>query len=394
MTTWSVVKDDIREKRWHRLVPRFLPRIALLACIAAVVVSLGMAMIPNGPQQPGEPPFSEQARAAALSDVLRLRAAGEQLGASAAAAGQPAVGATVTLLTSQGRALLGPGQTAMPTPPAPSAQSPAQSPAQPSAQPSDAGAGAAASPPALLPDSAAGLAAALAASGSQRIADAAAADGGMARLLAAVGTGQLLQASSLAAAAGATLPPHAGAAPLPSTETCPTATSSPSPGGGAAGGAVTLAAALEAALRTERRSIYGYQLALTRLGGDTAKAAAEQLGHHRTLAGGAEAWSRHHCYSPPLEEAGYTVGPSFLASPAAGLAAVETAALPVYGDLVALSEGETRQWAISALLGAARRASLWGAAPGPVPGLAVDAESFPTLPAPGPSASPSRSQAG
>jgi len=39
------------------------------------------------------------------------------------------------------------------------------------------------------------LAADLARSGRQRLADAAAVDGGMARLLAAVGTGQLLQSS-------------------------------------------------------------------------------------------------------------------------------------------------------------------------------------------------------
>ena len=55
-----------------------------------------------------------------------------------------------------------------------------------------------------------------------------------------------------------------------------------------------------------------------------------------------------HCSAVPPREAGYALGQSFLASPAAGLGDLEAAALPVYGDLVALSEGETRQWAIAA----------------------------------------------
>ncbi len=78
----------------------------------------------------------------------------------------------------------------------------------------------------------------------------------------------------------------------------------------------------------------------------------------------------------PPREAGYTLEQSFLASPAAGLGRLEAAALPVYGDLVALSDGETRQWAIAALVGAARRAVLWGADPGSLPGLAADPASF------------------
>ena len=127
--------------------------------------------------------------------------------------------------------------------------------------------------------------------------------------------------------------------------------------------------ALAAAVRTEAQTIYGYQVALTRLGGDAAKSAAEELARHDALLGGAESLSRLHCSAVPPREAGYTLGPSFLASPAAGLGGLEAAALPVYGDLVALSEGETRQWAIAALFGAAKRAVLWGADPGALPGL-------------------------
>ena len=223
MTTWSVVKDDTREKRRRELIPR----VALLACLALVVVSLGMALRPGSPPEPAEPPFSEQARSAALADTLRLRAAGEQLGRSTAGDEDAAVAGTVSLLTSQARALLVPGQSAPASLPAPRSSSAAASAAAvrclPTASPTVA-------PP---PATAAALATELAASASQRFADAAESDGGMARLLAAVGTAQLLQASSLAAAAGAPAPagpdPAAGVPEIDALSgACPGATGSPS----------------------------------------------------------------------------------------------------------------------------------------------------------------------
>ncbi|MGO4191869.1 ferritin-like domain-containing protein [Arthrobacter sp. YAF17] len=373
MTTWSVVKDDTRQKRRRGLIPR----IALLACLALVVVSLGMAFSPGIPKEPAEPPFSEQARSAALTETMRLRAAGEELGRSIASGGQPAVARTVSLLTSQARALLLPGQDSPESPPAEGAPSSAT----PSASPS--------SPP--LPATAAALATELAASASQRLADAAMADGGMARLLAAVGTAQLLQASSLAAAAGAPAP----AVPDPAAPSlfgaCPSAPASPSSAPASSGaaasagrdtGTATLPGALAAIVRTELETVYGYQVALTRLSGDAAASASQQLARHEALASGAEALSRMHCAAAPAREAGYTMAPAFLASPATGLGGLETSALTAYGDLVALSEGQTRQWAISGLVGAARRSALWGADTGAVPGLAADPETFPPLPAP------------
>jgi hypothetical protein len=390
MTTWSVVKDDTREKRWRDFFPRFPPRVALLACIALVVVSLGATVTPAQPQKPAEPPFSEQARAAALSEALRLSAAGEQLGQAAPGtapdAAQASVSRTVTLLTTQARALLAPaGNPPHASAPAVAAPLSSASPSSPSLP----------APP--LPSSTAGLVAELASSGGQRLADAAKADGGMARLLAAVGTGQLLQASSLAAAVGVPAPgvPAPAQGEVPPSEppaACPSeaAAASSSPAGGNALGA-TLGAALATAVRTEGAAVYGYQVALTRLGGEAAASASEQLARHEGLLSGAEALSRRHCAPVPPREAGYRLGQAFLASPAAGLAGLEAAALPVYGELVALSSGETRHWAISALLGTARQAAFWGADAGAVPGLAVDPASFPPLPpgTSGPSRAPS-----
>lgn len=402
MTTWSVVNDDTREKRWQDHLPRSLPRYALLVCLALVVVSLGVVLMPARPPVPAQPPFSEQARAAALAETARLREAGSQLGTAkqhgskdgsapstdgpSTGAGNPAIERTVTLLTTQAQALLAPGEnpadatgaaaagSGRETPPATSSATPAPSVSgQPGTGP----------PAAPLPSTAAGLVTALAKSGTQRLADAAVADGGMARLLAAVGAGQLLQASALAAGTGTAAPAADAASPQPSG-TCPSPSASPqsdaaqsSPGQFAA--ASSLGGALAAVVRTEAQTIYGYQVALPRLDGNAAKSAAEQLARHDTLLSGAESLSRLHCSAVPPREAGYTLGPSFLSSPAAGLGTLEAAALPAYGDLVALSEGETRQWAIAALLGAGKRAVLWGADPGALPGL--DPATQPSQPA-------------
>jgi hypothetical protein len=394
MTTWSVVKDDSGEKQRRNLIPR----IALLVCLALVVLSLGIALSPGSPEEPAEPPFSEQARSAALAETMRLRAAGEELAASASGDAKPAVAQTVSLLTSQARALLLPGQDdpASLLPPGPATPSAAPS----AGQSASASAGQSAAP---LPSSAAALATELADSAAQRLADAAVADGGMARLLASVGTAQLLQASSLAAAAGAPAPAVPDPAAPQLSGACPSAAASPSSSPDASGpssspdasapssspvdaSAASAGApgALAAAVRTELEAVYGYQVALTRLDGEAAARASEQLARHEALAAGAEALGRVHCAPVPPREAGYTMEQDFLASPAAGLGRLEASALPVYGDLVALSEGQTRQWAIAGLVGAARRSALWGAETGVLPGLAADPAGFPELPTPGP----------
>ncbi len=380
-------------------------------------------MTPARPPEPVQPPFSDRARASALAETVRLLDAGSHLGIAGKdrSAGVPAdaagsaLGRTVTLLTTQAQALLAPGEKSPATPgaaptesgqatptPATSPASLAPSAARPSATAPSTAAPSTAAPSAAapatasaapLPSTAAGLVTALAHSGRQRLADAAMADGGMARLLAAVGTAQLLQASALAAATGTTAP--AADVPAPQLSgTCPSgsagagegATASPAapassatpdgadgseaPGTSAATpSAATVGTALAAVARTEAQTIYGYQVALPRLDGDAAKSAAGQLAHHDALLRSAESLSELNCSAVPPREAGFTLSRSFLASPAAGLGNLEASALPVYGDLVALSGGDTRRWAIAALFDAGKRTVLWGADPGPLPGL-------------------------
>jgi hypothetical protein len=232
------------------------------------------------------------------------------------------------------------------------------------------------------------LAAALAASGSKRLKDAEKADGGMARLLAGAGTAQLLAAADLAAPAGTpgAVAPIAAAGPEASTSAGTSTPGTPDPGtpptscptaSPATPGAGT---ALAAVATAEQEAVYGYQAALTRLPPAEAAPASEFLDRHQDLAADAEAYSRLHCGAPLPQQPGYVLDAGFLAAPAAGLARLEAATLTAYGDVVALADGATRVWAVSALQSAAARTRHWGADPGPVPGLVLDEARLPLLP--------------
>ncbi|HKU04394.1 MAG TPA: DUF4439 domain-containing protein [Arthrobacter sp.] len=334
---------------------------AVLALAALVVLSLGFALIPAEKPAPAEPPFSERARAAALSSALEMRTAGLGL-AAAGAADSPAVGSVVTLLTIQARALMAP---ASGSPSAPTEASMPPAAASPSA---DAG-----------PQNTAELVQALAASGSTRLKDAETADGGMARLLAGTGTAQLLAAAQLASAAGVPVPQET-AGPGSDVQATPQAASScPSPSAPAA--TVPSPAALAAAVSAEQQAVYGYQAALPRLAPADAGPASDFLAAHKELAAAAVERLRLACGPDVPQQPGYVLDPAFLAAPAAALGKLEAATLAAYGDLVAAAQGQDRKWALAALQPAAARTLRWGADPGPVPGLTLDEGQLPALPA-------------
>jgi hypothetical protein len=357
------VNDDNQENR-----PRMRYfRYAVFSLTALLVLSLGFALIPPERPAPAEPPFSEKARAAALEETLRLRAAGQELAASGpgSVAGVPlddAADKVVTLLTLQARALLLP---ASPAAGGPAASRTPASPASATGSPS--------TPPSSgvsVSVTAAEFAAALAASGQQRLKDAKTADGGMARLLAGAGTAQLLAAERLGAPR-VTPPEEPVQDGQETAATCPAA---PPTAGVSAG------AALVAAREAELETVYGYQAALTRLPPEGAGPASEFLAQHQDLADEAEKYSLMHCGTPSPRSPGYVLSQEFLDAPAAGLARLETATLPPYGDIVALAGGEARAWALSALQAAARRAQHWEARPNPLPGLVLDESKLPELP--------------
>ena len=357
-------------------------RYAVLALAALVVLSLGFALIPAEEPAPAEPPFSEQARAAALGAALDLRAAGLGL-ESAGTADSNALDPVVTLLTIQARALVSPGSD--------SASGPANGSAQTSPP--------ASAPPAsaAAPQSTAELIQALANSGTARLKDAETADGGMARLLAGTGTAQLIAARRLAVAAGIPVPlgtagpgaevPGTAAAASPCASTTGPATSSPAASAPAARESTLATAppstrqALAAAISAEQQAVYGYQAALPRLAPAEAAPASDFLGVHKGLAAAAAERLRSACGGSVPQQPGYVLDPGFLAAPAAALGKLEAATLASYGDVVAVSQGQDRKWALAALQSAAGRALQWGVDPGPVPGLTLDAGQLPALPA-------------
>lgn len=363
------MKDDSTEISARRRYFRY----AVFLLTVLLVMSLGMALIPQQPPAPAETPFSERARAAALADTLALRAAGQQLAGAVTGDGAPetaaAIGPVVTLLTIQARALVLPGD--------PTA----------SAVETEAGREAAAGP-----SSAAELAAALSTSGARRLTDALGADGGMARLLAGAGAAQLLAARDVAESAGVPpqeLPgwqepagPSAPATPATSAAACTSAGPSgkAGPSGEGEGTGAGLDSALTAALGSELETVYGYQAALTRLDPAAAAQASGLLAEHLDLADKARAYAAVHCAPVPPAQPGYVLEGTFLGAPAAGLARLESGTLTAFGDVVALSAGPTRSWAVSALVAAARRTLLWGGDPGPVPGLALDESQLPPVP--------------
>jgi hypothetical protein len=397
------VNDDNQENR-----PRMRYfRYAVFSLTALLVLSLGFALIAPEPPAPAEPPFSEQARAAALEESLRLRSAGLDLaaaGGNAAAGGMPAnlLDGVVTLLTIQSRALL-PAEL-LAAGPASAEASAAASVAASARTSLPAGATSSAAPPSPGPPghmTVAEFAAALAASGQQRLKDAETADGGMARLLAGSGIAQLLAAERLGARGTAqTGTAHtgtaqdsteqdspsvsSGASSRPGASACPPTPNAdldpdPAPGPGADAD-TSVGAALAAAAEAELETVYGYQAALTRLPPDGVGPASDFLEQHQNLAAQAETFSLAHCRAPALQPPGYALNQAFLDAPVPGLARLEADTLPAYGDLVAVAGGTTRAWALSALQGAARRAQHWGAAASPAPGLVLDEAKLPQLP--------------
>lgn len=399
MTPWSVVNDDTQESGHRRRYFRY----AVFLLAALLVLSLGFVLIPREPDAPAPPTFSEQARTAALADALVLRAAATGLQNATGGTGpaaesvaaplgaQRALGHAVTLLTVHGRALIRPANPAGGGTPAVTSSTAGTSPAAPSTAP--------ASTPA-------GLAVSLHASGARRLSDAERADGGMARLLAGVGTAQLLAAEELAAATGTALPTVTGGvrpSPAPAPAVVPSA-GTPSPGSSGtarctvtapdgspgssstasgspdAGTGANRAAALSAVRNAELELVYAYQVALTRLTGGTVAPASGYLAQHEELRNEAQALANSQCAVLSPAPAGYVLDPAFLANPAAALGVMEAGVLPAYGDVIALSDGAERAWAVSALQAAARRTVYWEASGGPVPGLVLDEAQLPDLP--------------
>ncbi|MCM0615149.1 ferritin-like domain-containing protein [Paenarthrobacter sp. TYUT067] len=333
--------------------------------VALLVAGTGMVLLPRDSGTPPAVSFTETARLTALEDTLLLRESATTLAESAAPeAGKPMSGSAVTLLTTHAQALFDPRGTTSSATLSGAAPSPLQSSA------------------AAEQSSRASFLAGLAGGGWKRLDDARKADGGIARLLAAVGTAQVLQAEKLAAEWQLPLPEQTRAsetkAPTatPLAASCPSANPTPEPM------SATTDTALAAVVRSQQEAIYVYQVALKRLDETKSAAAAKHLQVHQALLREAEAVTSANCADAPTGEAGYRLPDTFTQDPATFLGSVELASLPRFGDLAALSTGETRTWALDSLVAAARMSLAWGAQLPALPGLMLDAGELPSLPTP------------
>ncbi|MEZ2391096.1 ferritin-like domain-containing protein [bacterium RCC_150] len=356
-----------------------------MALLAVIVLGIGTVLVPRDAGKPPAVPFTESARIDALEKTEWLLESASALGMPGPAGGSPvSTAATVTMLTTQARALLSPDTPATATP------SPKRT--GPGAGNSSAGSSSAGSPATSQERATpAAFVSALTASAGRRLADAEKADGGMARLLAAVGTAQLLESIRLAAALGLPAPaePAATQATPDSTSTpnCPSfppAPTTPAPATPAPtppqSSRADLAGALSAVVSSEQEAVYAYQVAVTKLDPKASEAASAALGRHQMLLQDAEEQGRLHCVATPPREAGYRLPASFVAKPAAALGTLEADSLTAYAELVALSNGQLRQWAIDAFVETAKRSQAWGAPLDPLPGVPVGANALPSLP--------------
>ncbi|MFF1828142.1 DUF4439 domain-containing protein [Paenarthrobacter sp. NPDC058040] len=345
----------MNEQKGEKRPPRHWARIVLVSIVALLVIGTGIVLVPRDSGAPAAIPFSETARSSAFEDALSLRDSASSLAASPA----PGVGAdtwtaSVTLLTTHARALFMPAASGSAT--------------------------AASSLASVAGPTAASFIADLAASGRKRLEDAKESDAGIARLLAAVGTSQVLDAERLAKLLKLPAPAAEqvtnATASAQGQASCPSVSPTPAPT------EATTDAALAAAVRFEHQAVYVHQVALKRLDASAAVTASKGLDMHERLLEQAESLTRINCGDVPTREAGYSLPTQFAADPAASLGALEADSLPVFGDLVALSTGPMREWSMDALLAAARRGAAWGAALPSLPGLTLDVGNLPQLPSP------------
>ncbi len=192
---------------------------------------------------------------------------------------------------------------------------------------------------------------------------------GMAGLLAAVGAEQLVRATSLADAATVPAP---DVPPMPRSQdsgepvNCqPSDTASGGPEEAGPEEAGTDApgqdqvAALQAAVTGLQRTVYTYEVATARLGDPLSSPSAERLRQHRSDLEYGIGLLEPVCASVPVAEPAYTLPPRFRDAPVEGLSLVEDDLAGMYADLVSLSDGDVRTWAINMLARAALAAHHW-----------------------------------
>ena len=182
------------------------------------------------------------------------------------------------------------------------------------------------------------------------------ADYGTARLLASVGTGQLLLAQRAAQALGGTVeaPKEAGWTPVLDEGAAARCTN-----GDAATDRTALvdrpgaAEALQAALDAEFGAVYAYEVAQAQAGGTVAVLGEPLMARraaHLTAGRSGVGLLPALCLPAVSPAPAYSLSGAFYADPAGSLAEMEGALPGVYADLAGSSDGAVRSWAIDRLV--------------------------------------------
>ncbi|MBG6180617.1 DUF4439 domain-containing protein [Arthrobacter sp. CAN_A1] len=319
-----------------RTVARRTIRTLALLLAFTLVIALGLNL--DGPPPEGPPvlTLTEEAQLAAEARASDLAAAATVLAdiAPSAAPGSdlgPAYTEAAGLLQTQADALRHPILSAPvhTDPPAGGADG------LPSSEPSD-GSSAGASLPAEPAPTPSGFVADLFSSAQQNLDAAVTVEPGIARLLASVGTSQRHQARILARlqdlevlppaelpAAPVESPPDCAATPVDSAETD----------------------WLAEAVAAEYQSAYAYEVTAARAP-DPASLLTLAGQHTAAAAEGEALLDTVVCTASPPRIPAFALDPGFVADPAATLAGLETSLVGMYADLVGLTDGTARQWAI------------------------------------------------
>ncbi|WP_035775397.1 DUF4439 domain-containing protein [Arthrobacter sp. H5] len=339
-----------------RLV-HWILRGALLLLILALVAGLGLVIGGNS-NDPPAPTFSEAALESAHQSAVGLSKTAAVLAGDGRGDGYQVAAEALAL---QAEALRPPSS---PPPPEPGASASATT-----------SAATAPTAPASEDEFLAGLTD----SYNANLTAAGEAEAGTARLLASVGTGQWLQAREIAGLLELDLP----APPRTGTTDGNDDGKPPVAGPNCDSGQTPLPESglsdTRAAVFAEHRAAYAYEVEAARaedpapfltLSGQHAAAA---------LSGGAVLMAG--CIAAPDPAAAFALHPDFVDDPEGFLRSMEQELVATYADLVGLTEGPARRWAVDQLVEAAQRADdgLRAADPpaglGPFPGMEADPQS-------------------
>ncbi|MBE0009277.1 MULTISPECIES: DUF4439 domain-containing protein [unclassified Arthrobacter] len=370
MTSSTVVKDSSGPRRsGPRGVARSVAHrtIRSLALVLAFVLVVALGINLDGPPPPGPPPLSltEQAQVIAEVSATDLAAAATILSDGAAADGQgvgEAYAVTAGLLQEQAAALRHPVLSMVSSPTVSSGTVSAAP--QPSAEvargeglASTGGSSAAATQPAPTPTS---FVADLFSAAQQNLEASIATEPGIARLLASVAVSQRHQALALAGLQGLEAPeweplPAAGPGPLPKCAgTDPVDPPEAEP--------------LSAAVSAEHQAAYAYEVAAARIpDGAHLTERAEQ--HALAAVAGEGVLQGLACTQLPTQIPAFTLDAGFLDDPAGTLDQLNAELVGMYADLVGLTEGPARSWAVERFIDVAGQQQTISDTPEAFPGI-------------------------